>query len=450
MLYPFAQADGNVRTSRVDLWAWRFGGEAEREAERASHPDVASAMALECVLSPGDVAYIPPGWWHSVESLSGSISVLLPFDMSLKEQRAMDRPWTRPEWGAKEALSSDANEALPLLPRVGKGMGNPEASVAGPVASSVVEGHAEGSGEDGARLDGTGLSWLGPPPSLPLASTASSEAMEGEAAPMETAAATAAAMEAREAATAPRQVISDSSFPERFARRAAHMPGVEHACMLDGRTDVDVVSLVESLGLTLPLENELNVLSRSRVIDAPGCAALREAVDASARYGTMSYGSDGVDRLPEHQLDLSRLDLEALVGKRILAELWKLPRRLLAQHHSGLPADEDDEDDVVGGPSWSDPEPKYEVFIFARRYSRETRPWIGFHYDSCAVTVNVALSDDDDHQGGRLLALLRGGMHVLSRQAGDATVHPSSVLHAVSAMEQGVRYSLILFFYNPR
>ena len=101
-LYPFSLADGNVRTSRVDLWAWRFGSAEARGQERHKHPNVASAMPLEQVLCPGDVAYIPPGWWHHVETLEeGSISVLLPFDLNGAEQRSMDRPWTRPGWGGR-------------------------------------------------------------------------------------------------------------------------------------------------------------------------------------------------------------------------------------------------------------------------------------------------------------------------------------------------------------
>ena len=120
-LYPFSLRDGNVRTSRVDLWAWRFGGVEARASARASHPDVASTMPLETVLSAGDACYIPPGWWHHVETLDGgSISVLLPFDQSADEQRAMDRPWTRPGWGEAADAPGGAHRTLPPVPAAGR------------------------------------------------------------------------------------------------------------------------------------------------------------------------------------------------------------------------------------------------------------------------------------------------------------------------------------------
>ena len=69
-------------------------------------------MPLEQVLCPGDAVYIPPGWWHHVETLDeGSVSVLLPFDQSLAEQRTMDRPWTRSDWGDWQTTIATATSA---------------------------------------------------------------------------------------------------------------------------------------------------------------------------------------------------------------------------------------------------------------------------------------------------------------------------------------------------
>ena len=78
----------------------------------------------------------------------------------------------------------------------------------------------------------------------------------------------------------------------------------------------------------------------------------------------------------------------------------------------------------------------------------DTRPWTTFHTDSAAVTVNVALADDDSHGGGTLLAVFDGGLRAVARSEGEATVHPSTVLHAVSRLTTGVRYSLIMFFHR--
>ena len=71
---------------------------------------------------------------------------------------------------------------------------------------------------------------------------------------------------------------------------------------------------------------------------------------------------------------------------------------------------------------------------------------VGFHRDKGPLTVNVALSADDWHDGGRLLALCEGRVQAIPREEGEATVHPSTLLHGVSRMRGGARYSLICFF----
>ena len=82
-------------------------------------------------------------------------------------------------------------------------------------------------------------------------------------------------------------------------------------------------------------------------------------------------------------------------------------------------------------------------------FSRETRPWIQFHCDQAAITVNVALKADWLHEGGKLICVVDGELRSIERDEGEATVHPSSLLHAVSRMRgDGVRYSLIVF-YRP-
>lgn len=74
------------------------------------------------------------------------------------------------------------------------------------------------------------------------------------------------------------------------------------------------------------------------------------------------------------------------------------------------------------------------------------QPWTSFHFDSAHTTVNVALSDDSSFTGGQLLGLCDGRVSIVPRNMGDATVHTSSLLHGVSRMWSGERYSLIMFF----
>ena len=129
------------------------------------------------------------------------------------------------------------------------------------------------------------------------------------------------------------------------------------------------------------------------------------------------------------QLALERDSLAEIIGTEAVERLWAMARthaQRTAPDRKGL----------------EDLEPHN---IFARRYTPFERPWCPFHHDVSLCTVNIALSDDASHRGGRLLAVFDGRVHALERSEGGATVHPSSLLHGVSRMTDGVRYSLILF-----
>lgn len=62
------------------------------------------------------------------------------------------------------------------------------------------------------------------------------------------------------------------------------------------------------------------------------------------------------------------------------------------------------------------------------------------------MTVNVALCNDDDFDGGKLLTLCDRAIRRIDRREGEATVHASTLLHGVSRLRAGRRYSLILFY----
>ena len=63
--------------------------------------------------------------------------------------------------------------------------------------------------------------------------------------------------------------------------------------------------------------------------------------------------------------------------------------------------------------------------------------------------MNVALGDDGSFEGGHLLVLSDGAVRRVARAEGEATAHTSSLLHAVTMLTKGVRYSLIIFFGEP-
>ena len=182
------------------------------------------------------------------------------------------------------------------------------------------------------------------------------------------------------------------------------------------------------------------------------CKALRNVVDSEP----LSHSPDSVDSLPEHQRQLpateAREQLEELIGARETQRLLSLPlefyraeqRQRRAEKETGTSCEDetggDDGDESLYPPIFS----LQEAFI--RRYSSDSRPFNPFHMDRSHLTVNVALTSSDDHVGGQLLAVQNGRVQVLERAEGEATLHGSDLLHGVSAMSEGVRYSFLLFF----
>lgn len=253
-------------------------------------------------------------------------------------------------------------------------------------------------------------------------------------------------------------MAADDCIPPAFVALAAAMPPLIRSLIVDnadpsGLREDDVL---RSLGLepaevsrmpsypglrSLELLRLLPKSSFSRcdvqrvpqALSADACAALRRAVDA-ARFGA----ADSVDGALDYQLNLELPALEELIGVEAVRRLWAMAADALASRPDDGPP-----------PCSSTPqEEAHEIFI--RRYTPTTRPWFPFHKDRSALTVNVALSSDAAHGGGRLLGIFQGRVHRLEREEGCATVHPSTMMHAVSRMTHGARYALIVFFGRNR
>eukprot|EP01051_Picozoa_sp_SAG22_P007757 SAG22_NODE_557_length_9118_cov_9.050006_7_plen_197_part_00 len=74
---------------------------------------------------------------------------------------------------------------------------------------------------------------------------------------------------------------------------------------------------------------------------------------------------------------------------------------------------------------------------------------IPFHLDHPTVwTMQVALNAEAEYDGGRLAFLTELGLEVPARPVGSATIHNDTVVHGVTEMVNGVRYSL--FFLQLR
>lgn len=175
-----------------------------------------------------------------------------------------------------------------------------------------------------------------------------------------------------------------------------------------------------------PGNTEGRLIEEAATLSADQCEALRRFAEAHMTCVV----PDSVDDLPEYQVNLSLETLSGLVGKDKLAALLKMPEAL------GAPAD------LAAGDLYE------RIEIFLRIYSPQTRPYIAFHSDTCTYTVNIALNDDDSVEGGKLLALNDAALTALPRAEGTAILHAGNLVHGVTKIEKGTRFSLILFFYR--
>ena len=76
---------------------------------------------------------------------------------------------------------------------------------------------------------------------------------------------------------------------------------------------------------------------------------------------------------------------------------------------------------------------------------------IGWHCDGgyASSTTQLTLNDDTEYKGGRLCYFTpKGGVQVLERKAGSLTTHSRMVLHAVTRLVSGTRYSLFVVDHN--
>ena len=217
---------------------------------------------------------------------------------------------------------------------------------------------------------------------------------------------------------------------------AAKLPATVRGLLID---QVDPLTIsVDSLLKDLRVDPERHLLGelsahvmsiRSALPDG-ACETLRAAVDDESNR---SVKKDSVDGGSAHELVLDLASLTALIGHAAARELCLLPARYAEWQRHPRP--------LV---------PAVPAEIFVRRYSSDTRPWINFHADAYSTTINIALDSSTTHEGGSLVAVADGKGETIERQ-GEATVHDSRLLHAVTSIRGArIRHSLILFFGQRR
>lgn len=80
-LYPYPSYSEKSHLSRINFRNVKDEGEL-----LASYPKFCRAEPYSCVISSGDILYIPPFWWHDVTSRDNCISVTLPWDMDPSDE----------------------------------------------------------------------------------------------------------------------------------------------------------------------------------------------------------------------------------------------------------------------------------------------------------------------------------------------------------------------------
>ena len=216
----------------------------------------------------------------------------------------------------------------------------------------------------------------------------------------------------------------DQDWDESFVQARWMMPPIVEQALLGYSSSqsiapLDLLNLLDmATGDRQAARDALETKNDEKVlVTIPGtltqaqCQRLRIFVDKKTR----NDGVDNVDGCPDHQVNIHENKLWKLLGTETRDRVYALPNQLTGN---------DDES----------PPPLIRAGVFLRRYQATERPWMPFHADGNAYTVNIALNDDTDYEGGHLLALYHQGLQRVDRQAGDATCHSGTVYHAVSAM----------------
>jgi len=74
---------------------------------------------------------------------------------------------------------------------------------------------------------------------------------------------------------------------------------------------------------------------------------------------------------------------------------------------------------------------------------------INFHRDHALVTLNVSLNSDSEYKGGKLVVVTPDATTTFQRPAGHAAIMDTALVHGVTSLQAGFRYSLIAFYELP-
>jgi ubiquitin C len=197
-----------------------------------------------------------------------------------------------------------------------------------------------------------------------------------------------------------------SPVPALFGEGNEHWPGIEFLTeprRIDGASALEARALINQLGGSL---THLPKCHFRPVLDAGACGKLTQFLDVHAKACVAT--ADSLDL----RLTLTEEDLVALIGAAAVNAMAS----------------------TFGGP--------FDTIKLRRVVA--SMQCLAFHCDFSKRTMQIALTGDDNYEGGRLVFATADGFVQPSRPQGSATIHVNSIVHGVTALQRGVRYGLFL------
>ena len=182
---------------------------------------------------------------------------------------------------------------------------------------------------------------------------------------------------------------------------------LESADLLAAASSADACALIAALGGSLA--------------DSPQCRA-KPLLDAQAckiltRYADEQHATRSAPHA-DLRLEMRKEELASLIG----ADAFKRAAAFL----SG----------------------RFDTIKLRRAVGAVQGPTVGFHTDFSKRTMQIALNDESEYDGGRLVFATAEGFVKPARPRGSVTVHVNSIVHGVTALTSGVRYGL--FFCDTK
>jgi len=163
------------------------------------------------------------------------------------------------------------------------------------------------------------------------------------------------------------------------------------------------------------------------MLSTKACATLCSHLDNSAQIL-----QNGLQEAGDFRLEVAPSDLARLIGQGDASRIASACESMI----------------IVCAPELSARVPRL-VLRRCAPFAHGKNRGINFHRDHAVVTVNVALNSDSEYEGGRLVVITPDTATMFQRPAGHAAIMDTALVHGVTALQGGFRYSLIAFHDLP-